>query len=110
MHLMKIILVIIFSLLVPAISLTAQTKPTVVIPDTPAGIQLKSWLRVFAAGDDQAFQRFISEHYSKACSPTTMPPIEPIEPQGLNSIPAASTFATLKNPPTTRSLYWRNHH
>jgi len=63
---MKIFAVIIFSLLITAVSVNAQTKPTVVIPDTPAGIQLKSWLRVFAAGDDQAFQRFISEHYSKA--------------------------------------------
>ncbi|HEX9544087.1 MAG TPA: hypothetical protein VF955_02815, partial [Pyrinomonadaceae bacterium] len=61
---MKIILVIIFSLLIPANSLTAQSKSTA-LPDTPAGIQLKAWLRVFASGDDAAFMRFIGEYYSK---------------------------------------------
>jgi CubicO group peptidase (beta-lactamase class C family) len=63
---MKIILVIIFSLIIPAGSLTAQTKTAAVIPDTPAGLQLKEWLRVFASGDDAAFKLFVSEHYSKA--------------------------------------------
>lgn len=63
---MRTIPVIIFSLLIPLGSLTAQTKSTSVIPDTPAGQQLKAWLRVFSSGDDAAFMRFISEHYSKA--------------------------------------------
>jgi hypothetical protein len=62
---MKTILVIVLSLLIPAGSLTAQTKSTAVIPDTAAGIQLKAWLRVFASGDDALFMRFINEHYSK---------------------------------------------
>lgn len=63
---MKLIFVIILSLLIPADSLTAQTKPnTAVVPDTPAGKQLKAWLSVFAGGDDAAFMRFIAEHYSK---------------------------------------------
>ncbi|MEP6742321.1 MAG: serine hydrolase domain-containing protein [bacterium] len=60
---MKAIFLIILLLLLP-VSLIAQTKP--VIPDTPAGTQLKAWLRVFSTGDDAAFMKFISEHYSKA--------------------------------------------
>jgi CubicO group peptidase (beta-lactamase class C family) len=47
-------------------SLTAQTKPDTVIPDTPAGKQLKDWLSVFAGGDQDQFVRFIAGHYSKS--------------------------------------------
>jgi hypothetical protein len=47
-------------------SLTAQTKPDTVIPDTPAGKQLKDWLRVFAGGNQDQFVRFIAGHYSKS--------------------------------------------
>jgi CubicO group peptidase (beta-lactamase class C family) len=62
---MKIIFVLIFLLFIPANCLSAQTTSSPVIPDTPAGKQLKEWLRVFASGDDAAFMRFISKHYSK---------------------------------------------
>ncbi len=60
---MKAALLIIL-LLLTAPSSPAQTNP--VIPDTPAGTQLKGWLRVFASGNDAAFKQFISEHYTKA--------------------------------------------
>jgi CubicO group peptidase (beta-lactamase class C family) len=61
-----IITVTLFCLLfVPANSLIAQSKQTAAIPDTPAGKQLTEWLRVFAGGNQGAFERFIAEHYSK---------------------------------------------
>ena len=52
-------------LFVPLNSLTAQSKPAL-IPDTPAGRQLKAWLRVFASGNQDDFVRFMGEHYSKS--------------------------------------------
>ena len=42
----------------------AQTE--VVLPDTPAGQQLKAWLRVFDSGNDQTFKQFIINQYGKA--------------------------------------------
>lgn len=53
-------------LLIPINSLTAQSKPNAVIPDTPAGKQLADWLRVFASGNQDDFVRFIAQHYSKS--------------------------------------------
>lgn len=44
---------------------SAQSKPTASIPDTVAGKQLKTWLLVFEKGDQEAFARFVGEHYSK---------------------------------------------
>ena len=59
--------VILFCLLLTSISSqTAQSKPDAAIPDTPAGKQLKGWLRVFATGNQDEFVRFIAEHYSKS--------------------------------------------
>jgi CubicO group peptidase (beta-lactamase class C family) len=59
--------VILICLLLTSIgSLTAQSKPEATIPDTPAGKQLKGWLRVFATGNQDDFVRFIGEHYSKS--------------------------------------------
>jgi CubicO group peptidase (beta-lactamase class C family) len=43
---------------------TAQTE--VSLPDTPAGQQLKAWLRVFDSGNDQTFKQFIINQYGKA--------------------------------------------
>lgn len=34
------------------------------LPDTPAGRQLKDWLRVFALGDQDGFARFIAARYA----------------------------------------------
>ena len=51
-------------LLIVAGPTTAQTE--VDLPNTAAGKQLKEWLRVFDSGDDAAFKRFISDHYSKS--------------------------------------------
>jgi CubicO group peptidase (beta-lactamase class C family) len=45
---------------------TIQSQGNVAIPDTPAGKHLKDWLQVFASGNQQAYERFIAEHYSKA--------------------------------------------
>ena len=53
-------------LLIPVSSLTAQSKHAALIPDTPAGEQLKGWLRVFASGNQDGFVRFFAEHYSKS--------------------------------------------
>jgi CubicO group peptidase (beta-lactamase class C family) len=53
-------------LFIPVASLTARSKPDELIPDTPAGTQLKDWLRVFANGKQDDFVRFIGEHYSKS--------------------------------------------
>ena len=47
-------------------SLTAQSRPNAVIPDTPAGKQLADWLRVFASGNQDDFVRFIAQRYSKS--------------------------------------------
>ena len=47
-------------------SATAQAKQNAVIPETPAGKQLVDWLRLFASGNQEAFTRFIAEHYSQA--------------------------------------------
>ncbi len=52
-------------LFVPIHSLTAQSKPNTVIPETPAGKQLTDWLRVFAGGNQNEFTRFIDERYGK---------------------------------------------
>lgn len=63
----KIPIVTVFCLLfIPINSLIAQSKQVAVIPDTPAGEQLKDWLRIFASGDQDAFTRFIAERYSKS--------------------------------------------
>ncbi len=35
------------------------------IPNTPAGRQLNAWLQVFAIGNQDAYIRFIDEHFSK---------------------------------------------
>ena len=53
-------------LLTPINALVAQAKQDVMIPDTPAGKQLKDWLRVFAGGSQDDFVRFIAERYSKS--------------------------------------------
>lgn len=45
---------------------SSQSQPNVAIPDTPAGKQLKDWLQVFVTGNQQAYERFIAERYSKA--------------------------------------------
>ena len=50
----------------PINSLTAQSQQIVALPDTPAGKQLKEWLRIFSGGDQDAFVRYINEHYSKS--------------------------------------------
>jgi CubicO group peptidase (beta-lactamase class C family) len=42
----------------------AQNNPS--IPDTPAWKKLSQWFAVFATADQDAFARFISEHYSSA--------------------------------------------
>jgi len=44
----------------------AQSQTTLVLPDTPAGTQMKEWLRVFSTGNDAEYERFIGEHYSKS--------------------------------------------
>jgi CubicO group peptidase (beta-lactamase class C family) len=46
-------------------SAAAQLRQGVVLPDTAAGKQLAEWLRVFAGGNQDAFTRFIAEHYSQ---------------------------------------------
>ena len=67
MHRSKTILFIgAFLLFVAIHSFTAESKQTKVIPDTPAGKKLSDWLAVFAAGDQDAFVRFIVENYSPA--------------------------------------------
>jgi CubicO group peptidase (beta-lactamase class C family) len=57
---------LLYLLLTANSSLTAQTKRDAPIPDTPAGKQLKDWLRVFAGGNQDEFVRFIAAHYSKS--------------------------------------------
>ena len=58
-----------FLLLLPANSSVAQSssplRPTATIPETVAGKELKAWLLVFEKGDQEAFARFVGEHYSK---------------------------------------------
>ena len=44
---------------------TGQSKQDTTIPDTIAGKKLKEWLRVFAAGNQNEFARFIAANYSK---------------------------------------------
>jgi hypothetical protein len=51
---------------VPTLHIVGQPKQTVLIPDTPAGKQLKDWLHVFAAGNQEDFARFIAERYSES--------------------------------------------
>ena len=53
-------------LLIAVNSLIAQSKQNAVIPDTPAGKQLKDWLRLFASGNQDDFVRFIAQRYSKS--------------------------------------------
>src|ERR1700730_17457036 len=59
-------IVLLCSMFVPINCLNAQPKQKAVIPDTPAGNQLKDWLRVFTSGNQDDFVRFIAEHYSKS--------------------------------------------
>ncbi len=69
MHQRKIAIltsVLFCSMFVSINSLTAQSGPNAVIPDTPAGKQLADWLRVFASGNQEDFVRFIAQHYSKS--------------------------------------------
>jgi CubicO group peptidase (beta-lactamase class C family) len=44
----------------------AQAQQAAELPATPAGNQLKAWLRVFASGNQDEFVRFIGEHYSQS--------------------------------------------
>src|SRR5215207_10466 len=53
-------------LFLPLDSLTARSKQDASIPDTPAGKQLRDWLRVFAGGDQGGFTGFIAGRYGKA--------------------------------------------
>jgi hypothetical protein len=46
--------------------ITGQLKQNAVIPDTPAGKQLKERLGVFATGNQDDFVRFIADNYSQA--------------------------------------------
>lgn len=63
----KVSIITVFCLLfIPINSLIARSKQVSVIPDTPAGQQLKEWLRVFAGGNQDEFTRFIAERYSKS--------------------------------------------
>lgn len=58
----------VFSLLLlanPAVARWPQGSRPPTISDTIVGTQLKTWLRIFASGDQAAFTRFISEHFSK---------------------------------------------
>lgn len=67
MHRSKVITITLLCLLsIPVDSLAARPKQDALIPDTPAGKQLKDWLRVFARGDQSGFVSFIAERYSKA--------------------------------------------
>ena len=53
-------------LLIAVNSLIAQSKQNAVIPDTPAGKQLKDWLSVFACGNQDDFVSFIAQRYRKS--------------------------------------------
>ncbi|HEY5884255.1 MAG TPA: serine hydrolase domain-containing protein [Pyrinomonadaceae bacterium] len=61
---MKAVLAITIGFLVWSVSVQTQAQSRIEIPDTAAGKQLQQWLKVFTAGDDVAYQRFISEHYT----------------------------------------------
>lgn len=61
-----ILLIAGISLLFVSVSLVAQSKQDVVIPDTPAGKQLKDWLLVFASGNQDDFVHFIAQRYGKS--------------------------------------------
>jgi CubicO group peptidase (beta-lactamase class C family) len=68
MHRLKsaiFIIVLLFLFFVSVNSLNAQSKQTAQIPDTPAGKQLTDLSRVFAAGNQDDFSRFIAERFSK---------------------------------------------
>jgi CubicO group peptidase (beta-lactamase class C family) len=54
-----------FILFVITLSSAAQTERSVTIPPTFAGEKLSAWLRVFAAGDQENYVRFIADNYTK---------------------------------------------
>lgn len=49
----------------PVAHTAAQTGRGASIPDTPAGKQLRDWLRVFAGGDQDGFASFIAGRYAE---------------------------------------------
>lgn len=53
-------------LLAPLDCLSKQPRRDALITNTPAGRQLRDWLRVFAGGDQDGFARFIAERYGAA--------------------------------------------
>lgn len=60
----NIIFILIGSLSLSVVS-GQQSTPNTKIPNTPAGKQLTNWLHVFSGGNQDSFNTFISEHYSK---------------------------------------------
>jgi CubicO group peptidase (beta-lactamase class C family) len=68
MHRLKVLFVtgVLALSLSPLNFVVGQANQDATLPDTPAGKQLADWLRVFASGNQDSFERSIAEHYSKS--------------------------------------------